>query len=162
MNPTSPPGNLLVLLYRLAHRQQENFTTVSAAHLLEYLLRAEPQAADRVLDWLTNSSFFSQRSTAGKPLSIRTQAYTEQDGIPDIRIESDDIDVIIEVKLDGGLTFEQMDAYDGALAKGARRWQALVGLTGGRACRAAAHANGCPKLERPRRNAPAGDRRVQV
>lgn len=82
-----------------------------------------------MLDWLTNSSFFSQRD-AGEPPSIRTQAYAAEHGIPDIRIESDDIDVIIEVKLDDGLTFEQANAYAKLLAKGGRRCRALVALTG--------------------------------
>jgi hypothetical protein len=127
--PTRGPGNLLVLLHPLAHRQQENFTTESLAHLLEYLLDREPGAAGRVLDWLTNSSFFSLRN-AGETPSIRTQAYAAEHGIPDIRIESDEIDVIIEVKLDDGLTFEQANAYATLLAKGGRRRQTLVALTG--------------------------------
>jgi len=126
---TRGPGNLLVLLHRLAHRQHENFTTESVAHLLGYLLDREPRAAGRVLDWMTNSSFFSQRN-AGEPLSIRTRVYDAEHGVPDIRIESVDIDVIIEVKLDDGLTFDQANAYSKLLAKGGRRRRRLVALTG--------------------------------
>jgi hypothetical protein len=128
-DPARIPQNLLVLLYRLAHRQQENFATESFAHLLQYLIEGEPSAAARVLDWLTNSSFFSQRN-AGAPLSVQTQFHTDEHGIPDVRIESDDLDVIIEVKLDGSLTFEQADAYSKELTRRARPCRALVALTG--------------------------------
>lgn len=73
-DPTRGPGNLLVLLYRLAPRQQENFTTESFAYLLQHLIDGEPPAAARVLDWLTDKKLhFSQRSSGG-PLSGRAAA----------------------------------------------------------------------------------------
>ena len=59
-DPRRINNNLLLLLYRLAHRQQENFTTESFAHLLQQLIEREPAVAARVLDWLTDhKSHFS-------------------------------------------------------------------------------------------------------
>ena len=128
-DPRRINDNLLRLLYRLAHRQQENFTTESFAHLLQYLIDREPAAAARVIDWLADEKMhFSQRSSGG-PLSVRTQDYTDQNGIPDIRIEADDVDVIVEVKLGGDLTFEQLDAYSKEL-KRERACPVLVALVG--------------------------------
>lgn len=37
-DPRRINDNLLVVLYRLAHRQQENFATESFAHLLQHLI----------------------------------------------------------------------------------------------------------------------------
>ena len=116
-------------VYRLAHRQQENFTTEAFVHVLGELIHREPDAAVRFLDWLTDSDIFSTREGSA-PLRLRSQAYTEEHGIPDVRIEAEDVDVIIEVKLDGGLTYTQADAYARQLeARGAER-TALVALLG--------------------------------
>jgi hypothetical protein len=129
--PISPggPENLLVALYRLAHRQQENFTTDSLAHLLRHLVRHEPTTALGVLDWLTDSNMFSG---LGHPaLCVRTQAATDENGIPDIRVESDDLYVIVEVKLDAVLTLDQVEAYERELRR-CRRAHRLVALTAAR------------------------------
>jgi hypothetical protein len=82
-----------------------------------------------VLDWLTKTSHFSQRHS-GERLSVRTQDHTDENGIPDIRIEADDVDVIIEVKLGGDLTSEQVDAYLRELEQRGRPYRALVALMG--------------------------------
>lgn len=117
-------------VYRLAHRQQENFTTEAFVHVLRELMQREPEAAVRFLDWLTQSKIFSTRDGT-LPLKVRSQAYTEEHGIPDIRIEAEDLDVIIEVKLGGHLTYEQAEAYARLLdARGAEQ-TALVALLGG-------------------------------
>jgi len=121
--------NLLVLLYQLAHRQQENFTTDSFAHLLQHLVVQEPLAAEQLLDWLTGSDLFSTRDS-DQPLWIHTQAYTEEHGIPDLRIDADDLCVIVEVKLGSWLTLGQVEPYAKELARSGRPARALVGLTG--------------------------------
>ena len=121
------PESLLARLYPYIHRQQENFTTESFAHLLEHLVRREPVAAARVLDWLTGSTFFSV-DCALEALSIVTQEHTEKHGIPDIRISGGDIDVLVEVKLDASLTYAQADAYAKELLAQARPRRALVAL----------------------------------
>lgn len=120
---------LFVRLYRLAHRQQENFTTEAFVHTLREIAVTEPALAVRLLDWLTDSTMFSSRSN-GSPLVIRSQAYTEEHGIPDIRIEADDLDVIIEVKLDAGLTYGQANAYARQLEERGADRTALVALVG--------------------------------
>lgn len=123
------PDNLLVILYRLAHRQQENFTTEALAHLVQHLVAQEPGAAVRVLDWLTGSDFFSTHA-ADAPINIETQARTEEHGIPDIRIRSQDLDIMVEVKLGGGLTFSQANAYETHLRMQDAERTALVALVG--------------------------------
>lgn len=121
---------LFVRLYRLAHRQQENFTTEAFVHTLRELAAAQPEAAVDFLDWLTDSDMFSSRTDDSK-VAIRSQAYTDEHGIPDIRIEADDLDVIIEVKLDAGLTFAQADIYREHLDHVGAERRCLVALLGG-------------------------------
>jgi len=119
------------MLYRLAHRQQENFTTDAFVQLLRHLSAHEPAIAARVLDWLTESTLFSQHAPPGQ-LWIRTQAGTHHHVIPDIRIEDDDADlyVIVEVKLGGWLTVDQMEDYREELDVCAGKQTRLVGLVG--------------------------------
>ena len=128
-DPRRMNDNVLVLLYRLAHRQQENFTTESFAHLLQYLIDREPVVAARVIDWLTDQDTYFSRRSSGGALSVRTQDRTDENGIPDIRIEADDVDVIVEVKLGCDLTFEQLEAYSKDLRR-ERACSVLVGLVG--------------------------------
>ena len=121
--------NLLVRLHRLAHRQEENFTTEAFAHLVQHLMEAEPRATARVLDWLTDSSFFSEPGVSAPP-TIRTQVHLGEHGIPDVRIEADDLEVIIEVKLGAGLGLEQAGPYAEALEKHGKPRRKLVALVG--------------------------------
>jgi hypothetical protein len=121
--------NLLVLLYRLAHRQQENFTTEALAHVFRYLARHQWSVAARVFQWLTELPYFETRAS-GDGLVIRTQDRTEQHGTPDLRIAADDLDVLVEVKLDGNLTFEQADHYAKELERRGRPNRKLVALLG--------------------------------
>jgi hypothetical protein len=122
-------NNLLVELYRLAHRQQENFTTDAFVHLVRYLWQQERAAAVELLDWLTDSTLFSARKNVAA-LWIRTRAATDEHGIPDIRIETDDMYVIIEVKLGAVLTLEQVEAYEKEVKGDPREHRGLVALTG--------------------------------
>jgi hypothetical protein len=58
--------NLLVRLYRLARRQQENFTTEALAHVLRHLGAHHAEATSRVLEWLTSGELLVGRP-AGAP-----------------------------------------------------------------------------------------------
>jgi hypothetical protein len=116
-------------VYRLAHRQQENYTTEAFVHVVRELIQRAPESSIRFLDWLTDSDIFSTRD-GSRPLKLRSQAYTELHGIPDIRIEGENLDVIIEVKLDAGLTYTQADAYAQQLKAGGAERTALVALLG--------------------------------
>jgi hypothetical protein len=121
--------NLLVRLYRLARRQQENFTTEALAHVLRHLGAHHAEATSRVLEWLTSGELLVGRP-AGAPIGIRTQAWTPDLGIPDIRIEGDDLLIIVEVKLGGVPSEAQRAAYLHQLAESNRARKALVALVG--------------------------------
>jgi len=123
------PANLLNRLYGLAHRQQENFVTESFTHLLHHLCHAHPAIGSRVIEWLAGEGFLHQR-TSDSPIRIRTQLATDEFGIPDIRVEAEDLDLIIEVKLGGGITFGQLDDYRQELESAGRDRRALVALLG--------------------------------
>lgn len=123
------PGNLLTRLYRLARRQQENFVTESFTHLLHHLCYEHPDLGSQVLEWLAGEGFLSER-VGDAPLRIRTQLASDEFGIPDIRIQADDLDVIVEVKLGGGISYGQLDAYRRDLEATARERRALVALLG--------------------------------
>ena len=123
------PGNLLTRLYRLAHRQQENFVTESFTHFLHHLCHEHPDVGAGVIEWLAGDGFL-EGEAGSEPLRIRTQVVTDGFGVPDIRIESERVDMIVEVKLDGGITYGQLDAYRRALEAEGRERRALVALLG--------------------------------
>jgi len=129
MTTSSPvPDNQLLRLFRFAHRQQENFTTESFAHVLQYLLVLEPDRAAAFLNWLTGSDFFCHGYR--DQCSVRTQFRTKQHGIPDVLIEGKDFDVVLEVKLDGSLGAIQAQAYLDALRGRGQQRRRLVALLG--------------------------------
>jgi hypothetical protein len=121
--------NLLVRLYRLARRQQENFTTEALSHVLRHFAAHHPDAITRVLEWLTSSDLVAGRPVDA-PIGIRTQAWTADLGIPDIRIEGEDLLVIVEVKLGGVPSEGQRRPYLMQLAASDRPRKALVALVG--------------------------------
>lgn len=121
--------DLLVRLYRWAHRQGENFTTEAFAHVLEHLVLVDPAAAARVLTWVVAATF--EISVADvQELDIQTQYSTEDHGTPDLRLLGDDLEIIVEVKLDGSLGAEQVNAYRAELARSSKGRRVLVGLVG--------------------------------
>jgi hypothetical protein len=121
--------NLLVRLYRLARRQQENFTTEALSHVLRHFAAYHPDASTRMLEWLTSAEVVAGRPVDA-PIGIRTQAWTADLGIPDIRIEGDDLLVIVEVKLGGVPSEAQRRAYLMQVAASDRPRKALVALVG--------------------------------
>lgn len=125
------PTNLLVRLHRWAHRQSENFTTEAFTHVLEHLVDAEPNAARDMLEWLTARQITVTQADL-RDLDIRTQSHANEHGIPDVRIFGPDLDIVIEVKLDAGLSAAQAMAYRRAQDREGRARRALVGLTGAR------------------------------
>lgn len=128
---TAMPTNLLVRLHRWANRQSENFTTEAFIHVLEHLVDAEPEAARGLLDWLTGDQV-KVTSDDLRNLDVRTQPHADEHGIPDVRIFGPDLDIVIEVKLDAGLSANQAMAYHRAQEMEGRERRALVGLTGAR------------------------------
>jgi hypothetical protein len=82
------------------------------------------------LNWLVKSAIsFDQLPV--QSLTIRTQVWTDGNGIPDVRLETDGLDVIIEVKLDGSLTYEQAEWYWKELRARNHPRQALVAMANG-------------------------------
>lgn len=121
--------DLLVRLFGWAHRQSENFTTEAFVHVLDHLSDTNPVHAARLLTWLTGARVeFSPADLL--ELAIQTQFSTEDHGRPDVRVIGQDIDVIVEVKLDGSLTAGQVGAYRRALDASPKPRRALIGLTG--------------------------------
>lgn len=140
-------NNQLIQLFGLAHRQHENYTTEAFAHVVRHLLGHEPAMAAEFLDWLTDTRIFSEAAAPLAALGVKTQWRTEtrENGdpgggygngreqvvcsIPDLRIHSETVEVVIEVKLDAGLQLEQLCAYAALLVRGGKQHRALVGLT---------------------------------
>ena len=124
-----PVDNLLVKLLGWATQQSENFTTESFAHVVEHLVDARPEAAARVLTWLTAGQVkIDAREVGG--LEIRRQFQTPTHGRPDLLIDGEDLAIIVEVKLDGSLGNEQVSAYATALGEIQKPRRGLVGLVG--------------------------------
>lgn len=123
--------DILVKLFRYAHRQSENFTTEAFAHVLQHLVEYHPVRAARLLTWLVAPRIELAPADL-EDMAIDTQRWTEnrEHGVPDVRLRGPDFDIIIEVKLDDSLGAEQSDAYLKELARSARPRRALVGLTG--------------------------------
>lgn len=122
--------NLLNKLHRWASRQDENFTTDSFVHLLQYLLQHEPEAGRKLIEVLTNS-----RNPAWLPLdackdvNIRSQARTNY-GTPDIEISrKGHFCIFVEVKVGSEVSKEQLNSYRKALKEKSEPHDQLVLLT---------------------------------
>ncbi len=127
------PSNddLLVRLFRWAHRQNENFTTEAFAHVLEHLVAVRPVHAARLLSWLVQPRFeLSAEELEELEILPQNRSENPEHGIPDLRLVGRDFDIIIEIKLDDSLGPEQTDAYRSELSLSSRPRRALVGLTG--------------------------------
>ena len=77
-------NNLLINLHRWAFRQDENYTTESFVHLLNYLLMDEPKIAIRILRKMTGD-FLRLKIREVANVQIISQAITDS-GRPDIEI----------------------------------------------------------------------------
>jgi len=102
-------GNLFLSLHKWAHRQDENFTTDAFAHLLRRLISKEPSLAHAVLRKLTGDRFKLAEADCHQ---LKVILQRREDGNqPDIRINSGDIRIIIEVKVGAQLDWEQIQRY---------------------------------------------------
>ena len=122
--------NLLNKLHRWARRQDENFTTDSFVHLLQYLLRHEPEAGRRLVAALTGSRSPSWLPLdACKNVNVRSQAPTNY-GTPDIEISrKDHFCIFVEVKVGSEVRKEQLNKYKKALKEKSEPHVQLVLLT---------------------------------
>ncbi len=103
--------NLLTGLHRYAHRQDENFTTESLAHLLRHLIAHDPAHVSPILHVLTGVEL-KQGDWAGAEVS--TQVHTNY-GTPDVSICLPNLTVYIEVKVEAELAEGQAEGYLSAL-----------------------------------------------
>lgn len=119
--------SLFATLFRLAHRQEENFVTEAFVWVLNLLLERQPDSSLRIVSQLLYGNVES--NSLGGNLVVRTQEVTPE-GRPDICIESDNLLAYIEVKVGSELGATQIDRYLAALkATAGARERRLVLLT---------------------------------
>lgn len=121
---------LLNKLHRWARGQDENFTTDSFVHLLQYLLRYEAEAGRRLVAALTGSRSPSWLPLdACKNVTVRSQAQTNY-GTPDIEISrKGHFCIFVEVKVGSEVRKEQLNRYKKALKEKPEPYAQLVLLT---------------------------------
>jgi hypothetical protein len=101
--------NLLVRLRKWVHRQDENFQTEAFAHLLEYLLANESEAAVQFLRELT-AGILDLRPEEVASVRVSTQVTTEE-GRPDVEIRAPQRLVYIEAKVESEPHEGQLEGY---------------------------------------------------
>src|SRR3989442_2668705 len=92
----SPRNNLLLVLHKWAHRQDENFLTEAFAHLLQHLLDEEPEAAVGFLESVTGGYLRVQPAHA-RQVALRTQIVLSE-GRPDLEIRTVEHLIYLEIK----------------------------------------------------------------
>lgn len=106
--------NLLVPLHNLASSQDENFLTEVLAYMLNFFSMHEKKSAIRLMKFITGGIF--QPSVEDlKRIDITTQIKTSE-GCPDIKIETKDYLIYIEVKVDSDFGYDQLARYKKALS----------------------------------------------
>ncbi|MEX1039564.1 MAG: hypothetical protein WDZ51_02965 [Pirellulaceae bacterium] len=119
--------NLFSNLFRWAHRQNENFLTESFSYVVDYLLIHEPEAGIGVLTWLCFGDTTSEGFDGEVP-DISLQ-YRDDQGIPDIKVETTSVLALVEVKKGSGLGHLQLERYRSILASSLHPTKKLVLLT---------------------------------
>ena len=119
--------NLAVNVFRLAERQQENFTTEAFATLVRHLANRRPAVAVALVESVSGASLPRPDEA---PWRVRTQEdLGDGRGIFDLRIQAGPGDVIIEVKLGADAEFAQLSSYLRAIDGDAPSHR-VVSLTG--------------------------------
>jgi hypothetical protein len=99
--------NLFVALHRWASGQDENFTTEAFAFLLRHLQTHEPSVAAKVLRRLTESLIDVEPD---KISTVKIETQVKDNGaIPDIKIESLNSLVYVEVKVSATISRKQVE-----------------------------------------------------
>lgn len=119
--------NLLLHLHKLASGQDENFTTEAFAHLLRHLLSQEPGVGVTILRKLSGGAVDLNIKDADL-VRVATQVVVEE-GRPDIAIRTPNHLVYVEVKVQSGLGFRQLERYRAALDRSGVGKTTLVFLT---------------------------------
>lgn len=102
------------MLFKWAHRQDENFTTEAFAYLLRRLLENEPDKGVELLRFLTDEQL-CVRPDRAQTVAVTTQV-TIDEGRPDLEIRTLDHLVYVEVKDGSGLGDSQLQRYRQALS----------------------------------------------
>jgi hypothetical protein len=120
-------NNLLKRLHTYASYQDENFTTESFVHLIEYLRRNEYKSLSMIVRKVTGGKIQLDDYIA-EDISIVTQVTTAE-GRPDIEISGPDFIIFIEVKVDSGEGDRQLERYRNAISSDKREKQLLILLS---------------------------------
>jgi len=107
--------NLLTVLHKWAHRQDENFVTDAFAHLLRNLLRETPTVGSELIAMLCGGRLPLAPAQCSGVLVV-TQGPSDI-GTPDITITWDDSLLFVEAKLDSGFGRTQLQRYHDLLAR---------------------------------------------
>jgi hypothetical protein len=105
----SVENNLLLRLHKWAWRQDENFLTEAFAHLLQHLLNDEPEAAVRILQFMTKD-FLVLSPAEARSVEVRTQVFTVE-GTPDLQLRTSKQTALLEVKSESDADPEQLKRY---------------------------------------------------
>jgi len=122
-----PSNNLLLRLHKWAWRQDENFLTEAFAHLLQYLLENEPEAAVGLIKALTKGAIDIPAAEA-RLVALRTQALSAE-GIPDLELRTTTHLAYFEVKGESATGTTQLSRYRKLLQESELPNRALVLLT---------------------------------
>lgn len=119
--------DLFSTLYHWAQHQEENFTTDAFVYIVNYLLTHEPCLGRRFVEWVCfgDNSFDSFGSSR---IIVATQVH-DDDGTPDIRIETSDCFILVEVKKASNLHEGQLTQYHTILKRSSKTIRRLVLLT---------------------------------
>jgi hypothetical protein len=119
--------DLFSTLYHWARQQEENFTTDAFVFVLNHLLTHEDLLGRNFVDWICFGESSSD-SLGTAPITVTTQ-FHDEDGRPDIRIETPLCFILMEVKKASGLHEGQLSQYHAILTKSPKPTKRLVLLT---------------------------------
>lgn len=119
--------NLFSNLFRWARRQDENFLTEAFSFMVNHLLDHEREAGIRLLRWLCFG--VGETGVFGDERPEVSLQFRTDDGVPDIKVASPGVVVLVEVKKGSGLGKRQLERYRSILSKATTETKRLVLLT---------------------------------
>ncbi len=106
--------SLLVPLHNLASSQDENFLTEVLAYILIFFSIHEKRSAIHLMNLITDGKFQPSVEDLNR-IGITTQINTSE-GRPDIKIETKNYLIYVEVKVDSDFRHDQLKRYKRALS----------------------------------------------
>ncbi len=127
-----PSSHLLPRLHLLARSEKsedENFLTECLAYVLSTFLEIEPESAEPLLARLCGPLRMSAHGDKSESIAVHTQYSTNNNGVVDLVLKTDDAIAYVEVKVDAVLGEDQLDRYRKALRQERENHKALGTLT---------------------------------